>query len=306
MTIRRGGGRRSGRTAPLFERVTIIGLGLIGSSLARALRQQKLAREIVACEADAKSRAVAKKLKLADRVLSDAGAAVAGADLVVVAVPQSAYAAVGAAIGARLKRGAIVTDVGSVKEAAARVLGKYLGRDVEFVPGHPIAGTEHSGPAAGFAELFVGRWCILTPAEGVSPRAVGKVRTMWRRCGMRVETMDARHHDRVLAITSHVPHLIAYTIVDTVSELETHMQGEVIKFAASGFRDFTRVAASDPVMWRDVFLNNREAVLEMMGRLYEDLGLLQKAIRNGNGKLLHQVFTRSRRIRRSIVQAKQD
>jgi cyclohexadieny/prephenate dehydrogenase len=307
MTARRGGGRKGGsQTAPLFQRVTIIGLGLIGSSLARALRREKLAREIVGCDADAKSRAISKKLKLADRILSDAGAAVAGADLVVVAVPQSAYAAVGAAIGNQLKRGAIVTDVGSVKEAAVRVLGKHLGRDVEFVPGHPIAGTEHSGPAAGFADLFVGRWCILTPLDGASPRAVGKVRTMWRRCGMRVETMDARHHDRVLAITSHVPHLIAYTIVDTVSELETHMQGEVIKFAASGFRDFTRVAASDPVMWRDVFLNNREAVLEMMGRLYEDLGLLQKAIRNGNGKLLHQVFTRSRRIRRSIVQAKQD
>jgi cyclohexadieny/prephenate dehydrogenase len=297
---------RGAPPSPLFQRVAIIGLGLIGSSLARALRKEKLAKEIVGCDANAKSRAVSKKLKLADRILSDTGAAVAGADLVVIAVPQSAYTAVGKAISGRLKRGAIVTDVGSVKDAALRVLEKYLGRDVEFVPGHPIAGTENSGPAAGFADLFLGRWCILTPPKSASARAVGKVRTMWRRCGMRVEIMDAQHHDRVLAITSHVPHLIAYTIVDTVSELETHMQGEVIKFAASGFRDFTRVAASDPVMWRDVFLNNREAVLEMMGRLYEDLGLLQKAIRNGNGKLLHQVFTRSRRIRRSIVQAKQD
>jgi cyclohexadieny/prephenate dehydrogenase len=302
MTTRRG----EGKTAPLFGRVTIIGLGLIGSSLARALRREKLAKEIVGCDADAKSRAVSKKLKLADRILSDAGAAVKDADLVVVAVPQSAYTAVGSAIGSRLKPGAIVTDVGSVKEAAIRVLGKHLGADVVFVPGHPIAGTENSGPAAGFADLFRGRWCILTPAANVPVAATGKVRTMWQRCGMRVETMDARHHDRVLAITSHVPHLIAYTIVDTVSDLETHMQGEVIKFAASGFRDFTRVAASDPVMWRDVFLNNRDAVLEMMGRLYEDLGQLQKAIRNGNGKLLHKVFTRSRRIRRSIVQAKQD
>jgi cyclohexadieny/prephenate dehydrogenase len=292
--------------APLFQRVAIIGLGLIGSSLARAIKRNRLARELVGCDASAAARAVSKKLKLADKIVGDAGAAAAGADLVVVAVPQSAYAAVGAVIGKRLKRGAIVSDVGSVKEAAMKTLAPHLGRDVAFVPGHPIAGTENSGPAAGFADLFVGRWCILTPPRGTPAAATAKVRALWKRCGMRVETMDAAHHDRVLAITSHVPHLIAYTIVDTVSELETHLQGEVIKFAASGFRDFTRVAASDPVMWRDVFLNNRDAVLEMMGRLHEDIGLMQKAIRNGDGKTLHKVFTRSRRIRRSIVQAKQD
>jgi cyclohexadieny/prephenate dehydrogenase len=297
------GGRGGG---VLFDRAVIIGLGLIGSSLARALRREKLARQIIGCDTDAGVRAVAKKLHLADKIVSNTGAAVAGADLVVVAVPQSANIPVVAAIGSRLKRGAIVTDVGSVKQAAIQALAPRLPADVSFVPGHPLAGTENSGPAAGFAELFRGRWCILTPLPGTPAAAVGKVREMWRRCGMQVETMDAAHHDRVLAITSHVPHLIAYTIVDTVAALESRMQAEVIKFAASGFRDFTRVAASDPVMWRDIFLANKDAVLEMMGRLYEDIALLQKAIRNDDGQMLHRVFTRSRRIRRSIVQAKQD
>jgi cyclohexadieny/prephenate dehydrogenase len=292
--------------APLFDRVAIIGLGLIGSSLARALRREKVAKQLIGCESNAASRRVATRLKLADRIVGDAASAVAGADLVIVATPQSAYAAVGKAIGGKLKRGAIVTDVGSVKEAAQRVLGEHLKGDVHLIPGHPVAGTENSGPAAGFADLFLGRWCIITPPKGAKAQAVSKVREMWRRCGMRVAVMDAAHHDRVLAITSHVPHLIAYTIVNTVSDLESHMQAEVIKFAASGFRDFTRVAASDPVMWRDIFLNNRDAVLEMMGRLYEDIALLQKAIRNDDGQTLHKVFTRSRRIRRSIVQAKQD
>ena len=303
--------KRGRPTAPLFDRIAIIGFGLIGSSLARAVRREKLARQIVGCDANAAARAVIKKLRLADRVVSAAGDAVAGADLVVLAVPQSANGAVGKAIGPRLMRGAIVTDVGSVKEAALKALAPWLGRPcldrgVAFVPGHPIAGTENSGPASGFAELFAGRWCVLTPPPGTPANAVAKVRELWRRCGMRVETMDAAHHDRVLAITSHVPHLIAYTIVDTVAELESHLKAEVIKFAASGFRDFTRVAASDPVMWRDIFLANKEAVLEMMARLYEDIALLQKAIRNGDGQTLHRVFTRSRRIRRSIVQAKQD
>ncbi len=294
------------RQTPLFDRIAIIGFGLIGSSLARAVRREKLARQIVACDASAPARAVIKKLRLADRIVATAAEAVSGADLVVLAVPQSANEAVGKAIAGRLARGAIVTDVGSVKEAALRSLRGTLGPDVILVPGHPIAGTENSGPQSGFAELFAGRWCVLTPPPGTPPRAVARVRELWRCCGMRVETMDAAHHDRVLAITSHVPHLIAYTIVDTVAELESRMKAEVIKFAASGFRDFTRVAASDPVMWRDIFLANKEAVLEMMGRLYEDIALLQKAIRNGDGKMLHRVFTRSRRIRRSIVQAKQD
>jgi len=297
--------KRHAAGKPLFDKVAIIGIGLVGSSLARVLRRENLARQIVACDASAAARAAAKRLRLVDRMVSDAATAVAGADLVVVAVPQSAYAKVGAAMRPKLKRGAIVTDVGSVKLAAMQALVPHVPSDVAFVPGHPLAGTENSGPEAGFAELFVGRWCILTPAKGTAAAAVTKVREMWRRCGMHVETMDAAHHDRVLAITSHVPHLIAYTIVDTVAALESRMKAEVIKFAASGFRDFTRVAASDPVMWRDIFLNNKDAVLEMMGRLYEDIALLQKAIRNGDGELLHRVFTRSRRIRRSIVQAKQ-
>lgn len=297
---------KAAKPEPLFGRIAIIGFGLIGSSLARAVRREKLAREIVACDASAAARAVIKKLRLADRVVSNPADAVSSAELVVLAVPQSANGAVGKAIAGRLARGAIVTDVGSVKEAALAVLRAALGPDVILVPGHPIAGTENSGPQSGFAELFAGRWCVLTPPPGTPPRAVAKMRELWRRCGMRVETMDAARHDRVLAITSHVPHLIAYTIVDTVAELESRMKAEVIKFAASGFRDFTRVAASDPIMWRDIFLANKEAVLEMMGRLYEDIALLQKAIRNDDGKMLHQVFTRSRRIRRSIVQAKQD
>ena len=297
---------KRGKVPPLFDRIAIIGFGLIGSSLARAVRKEKLARRIVACDASAAARAVIKKLRFADRVVSGAAEAVAGADLVVLAVPQSANAAVAKAIARHLAPGAIVTDVGSVKEAALRDLTAHLGPAAILVPGHPIAGTENSGPASGFAELFAGRWCVLTPPPRTPASAVAKVRELWRRCGMRVETMDAAHHDRVLAITSHVPHLIAYTIVDTVAELEAHLKAEVIKFAASGFRDFTRVAASDPVMWRDIFLANKEAVLEMMARLYEDIALLQKAIRNGDGKTLHRVFTRSRRIRRSIVQAKQD
>jgi cyclohexadieny/prephenate dehydrogenase len=294
------------RGTPIFGRVAIIGLGLIGSSLARALARERLARTIVAADSSAPARAVASRLKLAQRIDADPARAVVDADLVVLAVPQSAYASVVAKIRKRVKKGAIVTDVGSIKEAATRALAGHFSNDIHVVPGHPLAGTEHSGPAAGFAELFAGRWCILTPLRGTDPQAVAKVREMWRRCGMKVETMDAVHHDRVLAITSHVPHLIAYTIVNTVSDLESHMKAEVIKFAATGFRDFTRVAASDPVMWRDVFLNNREAVLEMLGRLYEDIALMQKAIRNGDGKLLQRVFVRSRRVRRSIVQAKQD
>ena len=293
----------SGR--PLFGRVAIIGVGLIGSSLARAIRRHGLARRLVACDASASVRAKIRELDLADEVTASPVAAARRADLVMIATPLSSYAALGRALGPRLKAGAILSDVGSVKQAALRDLAPFLRKGPHLVPGHPIAGTEHSGPEAGFAELFAGRWCVLTPAPGTSPRATMRVRALWRRCGMTVETMDAAHHDRVLAITSHVPHLIAYTIVNTANDLESHLRGEVIKFAAGGFRDFTRVAASDPVMWRDVFLNNREAVLEMLGRLYEDIALMQKAIRLGEGKTLFEVFRRARRIRRKIVQAKQ-
>ena len=289
----------------LFDRIALIGLGLIGSSLARAIRKHKLAKTLVACDRDAAVRRRVKALRLADEVASDPARAAAGADLVVLCTPMSTYPALGAAIGKRLKPGAILSDVGSVKRPAME-LARHVPAHAHLVPGHPIAGTENSGPDAGFAELFVGRWCIVTPPKGAARDAVEKVRALWQRCGMQVESMDAEHHDRVLAITSHVPHLIAYTIVHTVDDLETRLKAEVIKFAASGFRDFTRVAASDPVMWRDVFLANKDAVLEMMGRLYEDIALLQKSIRNGEGGELQRVFSRSRRIRRSIVQAKQD
>ncbi len=290
----------------LFDRVALVGLGLIGSSLARAIRKHRLAKTLVACDRDAGVRRRVKALRLADEVTGDPARAAAGADLVVLCTPMSTYPALGAAIGRRLKPGAILSDVGSVKRPAIVELAPHVPAHAHLVPGHPISGTEHSGPDAGFAELFVGRWCILTPPKGAPRDPVEKVRTLWQRCGMQVETMDAEHHDRVLAITSHVPHLIAYTIVHTVDDLETRLKAEVIKFAASGFRDFTRVAASDPVMWRDVFLANKDAVLEMMGRLYEDIALLQKSIRNGEGRELQRVFARSRRIRRSIVQAKQD
>ncbi len=291
---------------PLFDTVAIIGVGLIGSSLARVLRRERLARRIIGCDSSKPVRDKVRALGLADTMIDAPGGAVRRADLVVVCTPVSTYAALGRAIGPRLKAGAILTDVGSVKRVVHDTLGAHVRAHAHFVPGHPVAGTEDSGPEAGFADLFAGRWCILTPAPGTSARAVTKLAALWQRAGMRVETMDAAHHDRVLAITSHVPHLIAYTIVNTANDLESHLKAEVIKFAAGGFRDFTRVAASDPVMWRDVFLNNREAVLEMLGRLYEDIALLQKAIRWGDGATLQSVFTRARRLRRSIVQAKQD
>jgi cyclohexadieny/prephenate dehydrogenase len=291
---------------PLFDTVAIIGVGLIGSSLARVLRRERLARRIIGCDSSKSVRDKVRALGLADTMIDAPGGAVRRADLVVVCTPVSTYAALGRAIGPRLKAGAILTDVGSVKRVVHDTLGAHVRAHAHFVPGHPVAGTENSGPEAGFADLFAGRWCILTPAPGTSARAVTKLAALWQRAGMRVETMDAAHHDRVLAITSHVPHLIAYTIVNTANDLESHLKAEVIKFAAGGFRDFTRVAASDPVMWRDVFLNNREAVLEMLGRLYEDIALLQKAIRWGDGATLQSVFTRARRLRRSIVQAKQD
>jgi cyclohexadieny/prephenate dehydrogenase len=223
----------------------------------------------------------------------------------VICVPVGAYAEIAAEMAAGLAPGAIVSDVGSVKQAVLRDVGPHLPDGVHFVPGHPVAGTEHSGPESGFAELFVDRWCILTPPPGTDPAAVDKMVLLWRRCGSQVEIMEPAHHDAVLAITSHLPHLIAYTIVGTATDLEGTTQKEVIKFSAGGFRDFTRIAASDPVMWRDVFLNNREAVLEMLGRFTEDLTALQRAIRWGEGDKLEALFTRTRAIRRGIIDAKQ-
>jgi cyclohexadieny/prephenate dehydrogenase len=289
----------------LFDRVAFIGIGLIGSSLARRMRRDGLAREIIACARRPETLDKVRALKLADRVTADAADAVTGADLVVIATPLSAYAEIGKRIGPALKPGAIVTDVGSVKGAAIRDLQPSLPPGVQFIAGHPVAGTEHSGPESGFAELFEGRWTILTPQPDSDPASVEKLKNLWEAAGSKVVTMDPDHHDKVLAIVSHLPHLIAYTIVDTATNLERDLQSEVIEFSASGFRDFTRIAASDPVMWRDVFLANREAVLEMLQRFTEDLTALQRAIRHGEGDKLQELFTRTRAIRRAIIEAKQ-
>jgi cyclohexadieny/prephenate dehydrogenase len=289
----------------MFDRVALIGIGLIGSSLARALRRDSPETTIVACARRSETLAAVRRLALADTTTDDPAQAVEGADLVVIATPLSAYAEIGQRIGAVLKNGAILTDVGSVKEAVIRDLQPHLPAGVHFVPGHPVAGTEHSGPESGFAELFRDRWCVLTPLPEAAPDAVAAVTRMWECCGMRVVTMSADHHDKVLAMTSHLPHLIAYTIVGTATNLEESLKSEVIEFSASGFRDFTRIAASDPVMWRDIFLNNRDAVLEIVQRFTEDLTALQRAIRFGEGDKLQELFTRTRAIRRSIIEAKQ-
>jgi len=290
---------------PTFDKLAIIGIGLIGSSIARAARKHGLAKEIAIADISDDARKVATELKLGESVLPEAADAVKDADLVIVCVPIGAYAEVGQKIAAHLKPGCILSDVGSVKQAVLRDLGPLVPDHVHFIPGHPIAGTEHSGPAAGFAELFQGRWTILTPLPGWDEAAVARLQQFWTRMGAMVETMEPIHHDQVLAITSHLPHLIAYTIVGTATGLEEHTQREVIKFSASGFRDFTRIAASNPIMWRDIFLNNREAVLEMLGRFSEDLTALQRAIRWGEGEKLEDWFTRTRAIRRSIIDAKQ-
>jgi cyclohexadieny/prephenate dehydrogenase len=291
--------------SPLFGRVALIGIGLIGSSLARAMRQHKLAGHIAGHAKSERTRAKAVELGLVDSIHAEPAAAVADADLTVVCTPLGAYATIGAAIGPHLKPGSTLTDVGSVKQAVIRDLGPHVPEHVHFIPGHPVAGTELSGPESGFAELFQGRWCILTPPAGTDAAAVEKLAELWRRCGSMMEIMEAAHHDQVLAITSHLPHLIAYCIVGTVTGVEEATQKEVIKFSASGFRDFTRIAASDPIMWRDVFLNNREAILEMLGRFSEDLAALQRNIRWGEGDKLEDLFTRTRSIRRGIIEAKQ-
>lgn len=290
---------------PIVETLAIIGFGLIGSSIARAARKSGAVNRIVACDASAPARRAIAKLKLADEIVADPAKAAAKADLVIVATPLSAYPKLGKALGKAMKKGAILSDVGSVKRPALDGLGAGLRPGVHLVPAHPIAGTENSGPESGFAELFKDRWCIVTPVRGTPKHAAQKVEAFWKRIGSKTARMTPAHHDRVLAITSHVPHLIAYTIVNTASDLESTLRAEVIKYSASGFRDFTRVAASHPVMWRDVFLANKDAVLEMMGRLYEDIATMQKAIRHDEGATLERLFAKARKIRRSIVQAKQ-
>jgi cyclohexadieny/prephenate dehydrogenase len=289
-----------------FERVAIIGVGLIGSSIARVARARNLARRLVVSDRDPGVRARVAELGLADEVEESAAEAAAGADLVIVCTPIGACGAVAREVGPRLKPGAILSDVGSVKGAVIRDMAPHVPAHAHFVPAHPIAGTEQSGPDAGFPELFEGRWAILTPNPDVDPAAVQAVKNFWEGAGARVDTMTAEHHDLVFAIVSHVPHLIAYNIVGTAADLEDVTQSEVIKYSASGFRDFTRIAASDPTMWRDVFLNNRDAVLQMLGRFVEDLTALQRAIRWGEGDKLFELFTRTRAIRRDIIEQGQD
>jgi len=291
---------------PIYDTVALIGIGLIGSSISHAARRRGLCRRLVGHAKSEATRATALRLGLIEEVYDTAAEAVRNADLVVLCVPVGACKSIAEEIRPHLKSGATLTDVGSVKGTIVRDVGPLVPDGVHFVPGHPIAGTEHSGPESGFAELFDNRWCILTPPEGVDPAATERLRAFWQGLGSNVEIMDADHHDLVLAITSHVPHLIAFNIVNTAAHLERVTDSEVIKFSAGGFRDFTRIAASDPTMWRDVFLNNREAVLEMLGRFTEDLVHLQRSIRYGDGETLFDLFSEARQIRRGVVQAGQD
>jgi cyclohexadieny/prephenate dehydrogenase len=293
------------KAKPLFARACFIGIGLIGGSVALAMRRAGLAGAYVACDRDPKHVKSAVKLGIVDEATRDYAKAVTGADLIVIATPVGTNGEIARIIAPHLKKGAIVTDVGSVKRKVIDSVAKHIPKDVHFVPAHPIAGTEHSGPEAAFPELFENRWAIITPPKRTSAKAVSKIADLWRKMGAKVDTMDPDHHDMVLAITSHLPHLIAYTIVGTATDLSGDLKQEVIKYSASGFRDFTRIAASDPIMWRDVFLNNREAVLEILQRFSEDLTAMQRAIRKGDGATLEDHFARTRAIRRSIIDAKQ-
>jgi cyclohexadieny/prephenate dehydrogenase len=292
--------------AHLFDTIAIIGMGLIGSSIARAAREKDVAGRIVAADRSPMVAARVAELGIADASFTDAAEAVRGADLVVICAPVGVNGAIAESIAPNLKVGAIVSDVGSVKGAVVKAVQPHLPAGVHFIPAHPVAGTEHSGPDAGFASLFSGKWCIMTPPEGAEAAAVAKVRAFWEALGSLVEEMTAEHHDLVLAVTSHIPHLIAYNIVGTADDLAQVTQSEVIKFSAGGFRDFTRIAASDPTMWRDVFLHNKDAVLEVLGRFQEDLFSLQRAIRWDEGDKLFDLFTRTRAIRRGIIQMGQE
>jgi cyclohexadieny/prephenate dehydrogenase len=293
-------------SAPLFDKIALIGIGLIGGSIARDARQRGLARHIVAATRSAETAKKANELKLADHCGTDLAAAVKDADLVVVCTPVGACGAATKAIAKSLKPGCIVSDVGSVKQAVIADMQPHIPAGVHFVPAHPVAGTEYSGPEAAILDLFQGRNCILTPLPGVDAAAADRLEAFWRALGSDVNRMDPAHHDRILAITSHLPHLIAYTIVGTADDLGGHLNSEVLKYAAGGFRDFTRIAASDPTMWRDVFMNNKEAVLEVLQRFQEDLFYLQRAIRWGEGDKLFDLFTRTREIRRALIHLHQE
>lgn len=290
----------------MFERIALVGIGLIGSSLARVIRREGLAGQVAISTRSEATLARASLLALGDTYTMDAKEAVRDADLVVVSVPVGSSGTVAAEIAPTLKKGAILTDVGSTKASVIAQMQPHVPDGVHFIPGHPLAGTEKSGPDAGFAELFENRWCIFTPLPGTDPAALERLSEFWRRCGSNIDTMDPQHHDMTLAIVSHLPHIIAYNIVGTADDLESVTKSEVIKYSASGFRDFTRLAASDPTMWRDVCLHNKDAILEMLARFSEDLSSLQRAIRWGDGEKLFDLFTRTRAVRRSIIEAGQD
>ncbi|NNK16288.1 MAG: prephenate/arogenate dehydrogenase family protein [Sulfitobacter sp.] len=292
--------------AQVYERVALIGLGLIASSMFWAMKRDGLAGEVTGYARSAETRETAREIGLCDRVCDSIAEAVDGADLIVLCVPVGVMGDVAAEMAPHLKPGATVSDVGSVKRDVIEKVGPHLPGNVHFVPAHPLAGTEHSGPRSGFAELFENRWCLLVPVEGTDPEAIERLRALWEGFGALVEEMDAEHHDLVVAVTSHAPHLIAYTMVGVADDLRRVTDSEVIKYSAGGFRDFTRIAASDPTMWRDVFLTNKEATLEILGRFTEELFALQRAIRQGDGEHLHAYFTRTRAIRRGIIEAGQD
>jgi len=289
-----------------FNRVTFIGFGLINSSLARVFKSKSLANEICAYSRRKQTLLKIKELNIADYIYDDIKQSVKNSDLIILGVPVGVMSSLVQEFATSLKSGAIITDVGSIKKGLIDSISPVLPKGVHFVPGHPIAGTENSGPESGFEELFNGRWCILTPTKNTSKDAIKKVDYIWQQAGMKVTIMDAEYHDRVLAITSHIPHLVAYSIVGTVTELEDQLKTEVIKYSAGGFRDFTRIAASDPVMWRDVFLNNSGAVLEMLGRFIEDLTALQKSIRWKDGDALEELFSKTRDIRKGIISEEQE
>ena len=291
---------------PLFEKIALVGIGLIGSSLARVIRREGLAGHVAISTRSAATLKRAEELKLGDSYSTNAKESVRDADLVIVSVPVGSSGEDAAEIAPALKKGAIVTDVGSTKASVIAQMSPHIPAGVHFIPGHPLAGTEKSGPDAGFADLFDNRWCIFTPLPDTDPVALEKLSEFWRRCGSNIDTMDPAHHDMTLAIVSHLPHIIAYNIVGTASDLETVTKTEVIKYSASGFRDFTRLAASDPTMWRDVCLHNKDAILEMLARFSEDLASLQRAVRWGDGDKLFDLFTRTRAVRKSIIEAGQD
>lgn len=290
----------------LYNNVALIGLGLIASSIGHGLKKNGLCKSISGYAKTSKTRKKAIELNIVDKICETAKEAVIDADLIIISTPIGVMGDVAKEIAPALKKGATLTDVGSVKEDVISLIEPHLPSSVHFIPGHPVAGTERSGPESGFAELFYDRWCLLTPVPNTDQFALSKLIEMWEKLGARVDTMDAKHHDLVLAVTSHSPHLIAYTMVGVADDLRRVTNSEVVNYSAAGFRDFTRIAASDPTMWRDVFLHNKEATLEILGRFTEELFSLQRAIRKGDGDFLHEYFSRTRKIRRGIVEAGQD